>query len=368
MDDFDKYNKEIVSQMPLIEDFFYDLINNNYSGKTVSNYQRDLLVFASFLYSQKLKFKDIGKLDLIKYKDYLRNGKYLKDLKFLYSHENVENVTDDRENPLPETQHKESSPKASRRLSMYQGRLGSRSVNRMLSALRSYFRFLTDADEKVPIPADAIKLIKTEKVVSNVADLDELISLIESPENFEKKKNVRYRNRAMLELLFSTGMRISELINLNLEDLKLNESKKVIQDDRIFITGKGKKQRFVYLTERAKHYLERYLMTRDDEYKALFIPYRGSRLGTENPYAVRVSVNYLQYKIKQYRSRLGINIPTSAHSLRHGFATYLSENGANPASIQRLLGHESLQTTSRYVHTSDRVAQKSHKEFHPLKE
>ncbi|HRP36949.1 MAG TPA: tyrosine-type recombinase/integrase, partial [Candidatus Dojkabacteria bacterium] len=78
----------------------------------------------------------------------------------------------------------------------------------------------------------------------------------------------------MLELLFSTGMRISELINLNLEDLKLDESKKVIQDDRIFITGKGKKQRFVYLTERAKHYLERYLMTRDDEYKALFIPYR----------------------------------------------------------------------------------------------
>jgi site-specific recombinase XerD len=238
----------------------------------------------------------------------------------------------------------------------------------MLSALRSYFRFLTDADKKVPIPADAIKLIKTEKVISNVAELDELISLIESPENFETKKNVRYRNRAMLELLFSTGMRISELINLDLEDLKLDESKKVIQDERIFITGKGKKQRFVYLTERAKHYLERYLMTRDDDYKALFIPYCGSRLGPDNAYTVRVSVNYLQYKIKQYRSRLGINIPTSAHSLRHGFATYLSENGANPASIQRLLGHESLQTTSRYVHTSDRVAQKSHKQFHPLKE
>lgn len=365
MDDFGRYNKVIVSQLPILEDFFYDLINNNYSEKTVSNYQRDLLIFSSFLYSQKLKFYDIGKLDLIKYKDYLRNGKYLSDLKFLYNQENNEV---NPENPLPETLHSKSSPKASRRLSMYQGRLGSRSVNRMLSALRSYFRFLTDADKKVPIPADAIKLIKTEKVISNVADLNELISLIESPENFESKKNVRYRNRAMLELLFSTGMRISELINLDLEDLKLDESKKVIQDDRIFITGKGKKQRFVYLTERAKHYLERYLMTRDDDYKALFIPYRGSRLGPDNAYTVRVSVNYLQYKIKQYRSRLGINIPTSAHSLRHGFATYLSENGANPASIQRLLGHESLQTTSRYVHTSDRVAQKSHKQFHPLKE
>jgi site-specific recombinase XerD len=365
MDDFGKYNKEIVSQIPLLEDFFYDLINNNYSEKTVLNYQRDLLVFASFLFSQKLNFKDIGKLDLIKYKDYLRNGRYLNDMTLLYNQENA-SLKSVKSHPV--TQSEISTSKASRRSSMYQGRLGSRSVNRMLSALRSYFRFLTDADEKVPIPADAIKLIKTEKVVSNVAELDELISLIESPENFETKKNIRFRNRAMLELLFSTGMRISELINLNLEDLKLDESKKVIQDERIFITGKGKKQRFVYLTERAKHYLERYLMTRDDEFKALFIPYRGSRRGAESPYSVRVSVNYLQYKIKLYRNRLGINIPTSAHSLRHGFATYLSENGANPASIQRLLGHESLQTTSRYVHTSDRVAQKSHNEFHPLKE
>lgn len=365
MDNFDRYNTEIVQQLPLLEDFFYDLINNNYSEKTVLNYQRDLLVFASFLFSQKIKFDNLGKLDLIKYKDYLRSGKYLNDLKILYN--NSEEVIKP-ENVLESGKTKISSSKAPRRLSMYQGRLGSRSVNRMLSALRSYFRFLTDADKKVPIPADAIKLIKTEKVISNVADLNDLISLIESPEVFEKKKNVRYRNRAMLELLFSTGMRISELINLNLEDFKLDESKKVIQDDRVFIIGKGKKQRFVYLTERAKHYVERYLMIRDDDFKALFIPYRGSRRGTLNPYEVRVSVNYLQYKIKQYRSRLGINLPTSAHSLRHGFATYLSENGANPASIQRLLGHESLQTTSRYVHTSDRVAQKSHKDFHPLKE
>ena len=86
-----------------------------------------------------------------------------------------------------------------------------------------------------------------------------------------------------------------------------------------------------------------------------------------NSTRARLSTNYIQMKIKQYRERLGINVPTSAHSLRHGFATYLAEQGANPAAIQVLLGHESLQTTTRYVHASDTYAEKTHKQFHPLK-
>lgn len=359
MDNFEGYKPEIIRQLPLIEEFFYDLINNNYSEKTIINYKRDLFIFATFLEAKNINFQDLGKLDLIKYKDFLRTGEYLKNL-YKLTDENAQNT-------LLENKTKESSSKASRRRSMYSGRLGSRSVNRMLSALRSYFRFLLEADYKIPIPPDSIKLIKTEKKVSNVAELQELVALIEAPENLETKRNVKYRNRAMLELLFATGMRISELINLNREDLKLNEAKQIILDDRIFITGKGKKQRFVYLTERSKFYVERYLQIRTDDFQALFIPYRGLRKSSENPYEVRVSANYLQSKIKQYRVRLGINIPTSAHSFRHGFATYLAENGANPAAIQHLLGHESLQTTSRYVHSSDRFAQKSHKEFHPLK-
>ncbi len=359
MDEFERLNPEIVALLPLIEEFFYDLINNNYSEKTVLNYQRDLFIFGVFLKDKNLKFDEIGKLDLIKYKEFLRTGEYLKSLYQIYD--------SDPEKYRQIKEKEKSSSKAPRRRSMYTGRLGSRSVNRMLSALRSYFRFLLEADHKIPIPPDSIKLIKTEKKVSSVAELEDLVSLIEAPETLENKRNVKYRNRAMLELLFATGMRISELINLNREDFKLDESKQVVQNDRIFITGKGKKQRFVYLTERSKFYLERYLQTRKDDYQALFIPYRGQRKLSENPYDVRISANYLQSKIKEYRLRLGINIPTSAHSFRHGFATYLAENGANPAAIQHLLGHESLQTTSRYVHSSDGFAQKSHKEFHPLK-
>lgn len=249
---------------------------------------------------------------------------------------------------------------------MYSGRLSSRSVNRMLSALRSYLRFLIDSDQNVPVPPDAIKLIKTEKKETQVAELEELIRLVEAPEELEKKRNVRFRNRAMLEMLFSTGMRISELINLDLEDLKIEDSGG-LGDSKIYILGKGRKQRFVYLTERCTFYLERYLSIRKDDYPALFIPYRGSRSGTKDPYVVRISTNYLQSKIKQYRVHLGIVVPTSAHSLRHGFATYIAENGANPAIIQRLLGHASLSTTSKYVHASDKVAEKTHKQFHPLK-
>ena len=103
---------------------------------------------------------------------------------------------------------------------------------------------------------------------------------------------------------------------------------------------------------------------RADEYPALFIPYRGRNVGRLK---ARISPNYVQMKVKQYRERLGINVPTSPHSFRHGFATYLAEKGANPAAIQILLGHESLQTTTRYVHASDRYAEKTHRRFHPLK-
>lgn len=236
----------------------------------------------------------------------------------------------------------------------------------MLSALRSYLDFLVDIDQPTPIPSNAIKLIKTEKKEKQVADLNDLVRLIESPVEFEKQRVVQLRNRAILELIFATGMRISEVVNLNREQIRIQKGK--IMDDRIYVLGKGKKQRFVYLTPRAINYLEEYLAVREDDYPAMFVPTRGTRKATENPYIVRLSQNYIQMKIAEYRRMLGIIVPTSAHSLRHGFATYLAEEGASPAAIQKLLGHESLQTTTRYVHASDRFAEKAHRDFHPLQE
>ena len=164
----------------------------------------------------------------------------------------------------------------------------------------------------------------------------------------------------MLEILFSTGMRISELTNLNRQQID--------NSGRIFILGKGKKERFVYLTPRAYKYLNDYLRLRADNLSALFIPCRGRNANNNAGLKKKISSNYLQERIKFYREKLKINIPISAHSLRHGFATYLAEEGANPAAIQVLLGHESLNTTTRYVHTSDRYAEDTHRKFHPLKD
>lgn len=453
-------------KLPDQDDYILELQNNNYSYRTIYNYDRDLSIFARFLDQQGLEgqngFNKIDKKLITLYKGYLQRGDHLavsekdkqileealeKVSKVIESEKNGASNGDGSENAAIKAKINETLSKGSRtnenHFQEYQdlqnaikmlkkrpeqvlgisgggrrsalgprgsstGRaegLSSRSVNRMLSAVRSYLKWRVDFDLDVPIPPEAIKLIKTERKKPQVAELKELVALIECPSKFEKDPRVAARNRAMMELLFSTGMRISELVGLNMEQIN--------DEGKIFIMGKGKKERFVYLTPRGLHYLKEYLRVRDlpldkaknddkEESKialgegkegvgtptlsknsenlitaptdlskvarrqgeAVFIPYRGGREGSRGK---RISTNYFQEKIAQYRRRLGIVVPTSAHSLRHGFATYLAENGASPAAIQVLLGHESLQTTTRYVHASDKFAESTHKESHPLR-
>lgn len=308
--------------LPLIDDYLLFLKTNKYSAETVYNYERDLVTFVDFLSSSPTPdFNKISKKTIDLYKAHL--------------------VSRDRQTPIKGEKGAE---------------LSAQSINRMLSALRGYLKYLVDRDEPVPIPPEAIKLVKTEKRHPRVAELADLVRLIESPQALEEDPLVGLRNRTILEVLFSTGMRISELVRLNKADID--------KTGKIFILGKGKKERFVYLTPRALNILERYLVTRNDSFEALFIPYSGANVNNKDK---RLSTNYIQGKIKQYRNKLKINVPVSAHSLRHGFATYLAEEGASPAAIQILLGHESLDTTTRYVHASDRFAEETHRKFHPLK-
>ncbi|MBU2542098.1 tyrosine-type recombinase/integrase [Patescibacteria group bacterium] len=312
--------------LPHIDDFLLYLHTNNYSDETVYNYERDLKIFEDFLSEISIPFSKIDKQTINQYKAYLNSI--------------------DRQ-----TAKEEQSEK----------KLASISVNRHLSSLRSYLRFLIEMDHECPLSPGVIKLVKTERKHPRVADLNDLIRIIEAPSIFENNQFTAKRNRAMLEILFSTGMRISELTNLDKEQID--------GSGRIFIRGKGKKERFVYLTPRAYKYLNDYLTIRKDKSPALFIPLRGSNAKDDIIISKkRISTNYLQERIKRYREKLKINIPVSAHSLRHGFATYLVEDGANPAAIQILLGHESLDTTTRYVHASDRYAEKIHHDFHPLRD
>jgi integrase/recombinase XerC len=342
-------------QLPHLDEFLLDLSNNNYSIETVKNYKRDLEMFARFLESENVKFSKISKKTMTLYKGFLKSTKYYQFLEEIG--ENARNDGDILK----------SRSKGSRTRERDGSGLSSRSINRMLSSIRSFFRFLIDFDYKSPLAPDAIKLIKTERRESQVAEFDDLVKLVEYPSTFEKKKLVAKRNRAILELLFSTGMRISELTSLNLDDLDLSADRRNIKKGKIFVMGKGKKQRFVYLTDRCKAHLEEYLRMRDDSFTALFIPTRGTRITKEKIDKVRISARYVQNRIALYRRQLGIIVPTTPHSLRHGFATYLAEQGASPAAIQHLLGHESLQTTTRYVHASDKFAEKTHQKYHPLK-
>lgn len=312
------------SPLPNLDDFLLHIQANNYSDETLYNYERDLETFGNFLQHDlsSLPFDDMTKRSIEQYKAYLN------------SHDR-------------RTAKDQSSQK----------KLSSGTINRHLTSLRRYLTYLIDMDYEVPVDPSAIKLLRREKPHPHVSELEELIKLIESPMKFEKNKVIALRNRAMLETLFASGMRISELINLRRNQLD--------HSGRIFIEGKGKKQRFIYLTNRAQTHISNYLAERTDDLPYLFIPKRGANVGNKTKH---ISPNYLQAKIKWYRELLGINVPTSAHSLRHGFATYLAEQGANPAAIQILLGHESLETTTRYVHASDRYAEDTHHKFHPLKE
>jgi len=310
-------------QLPSFDDFLLNLQTKNLSEETVYNYERDLKTFEDFLNEINTPFDKVDKKTILHYKAYLTSR--------------------DRKTP---------------KLALGKKRLASYSINRMLSALRSYLKFLTNLDYPVPVPPNAIELMKTEKKLSKVGEFEEILKLLDAPLKFEKNKNVAVRNKAILETLFSTGARISELVNIKLTDIDNN--------GRIFIKGKGKKERFVYLTPRAQKYLKEYLKIRENsDSPYLFIPFKGKNVNLK---AKKISTNYLEDRIKKYRELLGLNIPITPHGFRRAFATYLAEKGASVAAIQILLGHESLDTTTRYVRASQRFAEEIFKKYHPLKD
>ncbi len=309
--------------LPHFDDFLLDLKTRNLSEETVYNYERDLKVFEDFLNQIGIEFDKIDKKVLLNYKAYL--------------------VSRDRKTPKGKITEK---------------KLATVSINRMLSALRSYLKFLVKIDYPLRISPTNVELLKIEKKVPKVGELEEIKKLIEAPMLFEKNKIVAIRNRTMLEVLFSTGVRISELLNIKITDID--------KKGRIFIKGKGKKERFVYLTKRAQKWIQKYLEIRGkSESPYLFIPYRGKNASKR---LKKISPNYLQERVKKYRELLGLNIPITVHGIRRAFATYLAEKGASPTAIQILLGHESLHTTTRYVQASQRYAERIFRKYHPLKE
>ena len=309
--------------LPYLDEFLLNLKTKNYSSETIYNYERDLKTFENFLKNElKIPFEKIDKKTILHYKAYL--------------------ISQDRKTAKNQIPLKN---------------LQTGSINRMLSSLRGYLKYLIKMDYYCPLSPSAVELMKAEKKHPRVGEFEDIIKLIEAPSIFEKNEFVALRNRAMLEVLFSTGLRISELLNIKITDID--------KSGRIFVKGKGKKERFVYLTKRAMKHLKNYLAKRDDPSPYLFVPLRGKNI---KKIQKKISPNYLEERVKRYRELLGLNVPITVHGIRHAFATFLAERGASPVAIQILLGHESLETTTRYVQASDRFAKKIHEKYHPLQE
>lgn len=224
------------------------------------------------------------------------------------------------------------------------------SLARKLSALRCFYQLLLLEGKVGSNPAALLATPRREQMLPNVLSVDDVFRLVEAP---EEDSFLSVRDRAMLEFLYGSGLRVSELVGLNLEEVRID-----LQVLRVW--GKGRKERILPFGDKAREALERYLVKRKEilrrsqsepaagsaEGGALFLNRSGKRLTTRT----------VARRLEGYASKLRLPRTVSPHALRHSFATHLLDSGADLRAIQELLGHASLATTQRYTHVSlDRI-------------
>ena len=228
-----------------------------------------------------------------------------------------------------------------------------RTQNYYLIALRAFLKFLAKRGIEA-LPPERIELAKVPERSLDLITAAELDRLMKAPEGSGPKA---LRDRAIMELLFSTGLRVSELCSLNC-DLDLSR-------DELSIRGKGDKIRVVFLSPEAKRAVSAYLKARTDMEEALFVNYApASAKASAGKRGTRLTPRAVEMLIKRYAVKAGITSKVTPHVLRHSFATDLLENGADLRSVQALLGHANIQTTQIYTHVTDRHLHDIHKAFH----
>ena len=224
--------------------------------------------------------------------------------------------------------------------------LKSSSINRKISSIKHFYLFLLKKKVIKNSPADEITTPKQEKYLPTSMSEDEVESLLGSPKSSIK---IERRDKAMIEILYATGMRISELVNLKLTDIDFNRS--VLK-----VFGKGSKERLVPYGEKAAEALRIYLEDRKKlDYKDVFLSNRGTR----------ITRGAFWQRIKIYIKRENLKSSISPHTLRHAFATHLLNRGADLRSVQILLGHSDLSTTQIYTHIAKKRLGEILKKHHP---
>ena len=229
--------------------------------------------------------------------------------------------------------------------------ISSNSIARNISALKSFFRFLIKNNKIKESSVFNLKSPKLKKSLPRPINVDLAIQVIKQAEEIENEKWIGLRNKAILILLYGCGLRISEALSLNYDDVQ--------NEDHILIKGKGEKERIVPMMPYIKKGIENYLEACPKEIisgEALFIGKRFSRL----------SPRIIQYALEKIRTALSLPETATPHALRHSFATHLLDSGGDLRTIQELLGHSSLSTTQKYTKVETSKLLDIYKKSHPL--
>lgn len=236
--------------------------------------------------------------------------------------------------------------------------------NYHLIALRSFLKYLSKRDIKTLAP-EKIELMKMPDREVSFLDGEDLQRILQAPFSANPLESpignlIAHRDKGVLELFFSTGLRVSELTKLKKEDINLKK-------DEFTITGKGRKSRVVFLSEESKYWIKKYLTLRKDMNPYLFISH-DKRTKTERKSSAHeylpITPRSIQRAVQKYAKAAGITKQVTPHTLRHSFATDLLQNGADIRSVQSMLGHSSITTTQIYTHITDKELRNIHKKFH----
>ena len=232
--------------------------------------------------------------------------------------------------------------------------LGRGTQSYHIVALRAFLRYLLVQRDIPTLSPDKVELPKQGSRSVSFLNPGQMERLLNSP---IISNNAGLRDRTILETLFSTGLRVSELVSLNRDQVDLERKE-------FGVKGKGNKIRVVFLSDTAAEWIERYLKSRRDHFKPLFIRYSGAVKAENNGEKMRLTARSIQNIVAKYAKRSGLPIEATPHTLRHSFATDLLISGADIRSVQEMLGHESIRTTQVYTHVTNRHLKEVHKAFH----
>lgn len=253
------------------------------------------------------------------------------------------------------------SPELVRKWRLWLNRLGTNvsdelqktTQNYHLIALRSFLKYC--AKRNIPaLPADKVELARTVRKQVTFLNEDELARLFEGP---DISTLPGLRDRAILELLFSSGLRVSELVGLDRDHINLKRRE-------FMVRGKGQKDRPIFISEAAARHIQAYLDKREDNARPLFLRYGGRKPLDNSGDFQRLTVRSVQRLVAHYALLGGITKHVSPHTLRHSFATDLLMNGADLRSVQAMLGHSNISTTQIYTHVTDPHLKSIHERFH----